>query len=163
MLFRSQGSAPSPGSPQKFVADHLETATRVKQKYGVPISVCLAQSALETGWGHHVVGNAYFGIKSQSKSDQTVTAPTYEYQNGCYVVVSGRFSAFADFDAAADYYGKFLSTQPRYQDAFKYRDDPEQFAMAVAKAKYATAPNYGQMLMRVMRSEGLEALDEAQA
>jgi flagellar protein FlgJ len=39
-------------------------------------------------------------------------------------------------------YARLISTNPRYQNAFEYKNNPELFLSAVINAGYATDPNY---------------------
>ncbi|MFG1173020.1 glucosaminidase domain-containing protein [Erwiniaceae bacterium CAU 1747] len=48
----------------------------------IPVSVTLAQSAQETGWGKSVKNNAYFGIKGKSPEGNTTSFTTSEYIDG---------------------------------------------------------------------------------
>ena len=144
--------------PEAFIQSHLPAARSVKNNFRIPISVCLAQSALETGWGRSVVGNAYFGIKAGA-GHKSVTTTTHEVIGGNVVKVTADFRSFASFDEAADDYGSFLTTNPRYRPAFDHTDDPEAFAKAVANAGFATIPDYGNKLVNIMRTHSLEDFD----
>lgn len=145
-------------TPAAFIKAHLATAQAVKQKFTIPVSVTLAQSAIETGWGCHVVGNAYFGVKKLA-NEPFVEAATNEVINGQTVVVRAKFSSYADYAAAAVGYGNFLTTQPRYKKAFEHKDDPKAFAQAVAAAGYATGPGYGAKLLAIMDGQKLLQYD----
>jgi flagellar protein FlgJ len=145
-------------SPAAFIQSHLAAARAVKEKYQIPISVCLAQSALETGWGRSVVGNAYFGIKAGA-GHKSVTTTTHEVRGGNVVQETADFRSYASFEEAADDYGSFLTTNNRYRPAFAHTDNPEAFAIAVANAGYATDPNYGTKLVQIMRTNNLEDFD----
>jgi flagellum-specific peptidoglycan hydrolase FlgJ len=145
-------------TPGAFITSHLAAAQQVKIRFSVPIAVTLAQSALETGWGMHVVANAYFGIKAGA-GQPCVTATTGEVVDGQPVTNQANFCSYDSFDDAAMDYGQFLRNNPRYHLAFAHTDNPEAFAQAVADAGYATDPNYGTKLVTIMRSNGLEQYD----
>jgi len=57
---------PSNPATANFIAQHIADARRISARTGVPAGVIIAQSALESGWGLHVVDNAYFGIKGRA-------------------------------------------------------------------------------------------------
>ena len=145
-------------TPATFIQAHLADAQAVKRQFKIPIAVTLAQSALETGWGRSVVGNAYFGIKA-SAGQTSVTTTTHEYENGQRKSTSAAFCSFANYTDAAMYYGRFLTTNSRYALAFQHTDDPEAFAQAIANAHFATSPTYGNSLVRLMRENDLEKYD----
>ncbi len=56
----------------------LPVAAKVKEQWGIPVSVRIAQAAIECGWGKHVKGNAYFGIKGKSPKGASTTFATTE-------------------------------------------------------------------------------------
>ena len=145
-------------TPGAFVSSHLAATQVVKQQFGVPISVTLAQSALESGWGRHVVGNAYFGVKAES-GQPSVTARTREVVKGKTVYVTATFRSYASFAEAALGYGSFLRTNHRYQGAFNHLEDPEAFARAVADAGFASDLDYAAHVIGIMRDEKLEQYD----
>lgn len=61
--------------------------------------------------------------------------------------VYGKFRAYnTPADGFKDH-GEFLKNNKRYKKAFDYKGMTEQFAREIAKAGYATAPNYGQILV----------------
>jgi flagellum-specific peptidoglycan hydrolase FlgJ len=146
-------------TPAAFIAAHLADAQAVKKNFRIPIAVTLAQSALETGWGRSVVGNAYFGIKALP-GQPYVTSATHEYDaEGACTSQSANFCSFSSYTDAAMAYGNFLTSNARYADAFNHTDNPETFALAVAAAGYATDPNYGNSLVALMRVDNLEGYD----
>ncbi|KUK22392.1 MAG: Flagellar-related protein, partial [Thermotoga petrophila] len=51
---------------EKFLGRFSETAFLLGKLTGMDPKILLAQSALETGWGRHTVGNNLFGIKKLS-------------------------------------------------------------------------------------------------
>jgi peptidoglycan hydrolase FlgJ len=46
---------------------------------------------------------------------------------------------------------QFLKKNPRYRFALAVASDPEQMAMQVARAGYATDPGYADTLLKVIR------------
>lgn len=68
VLGQSVGKVPNAGDPVSFVKFALPFAVAAEKKTGVPAIFAVAQSALETGWGRSVKGNAFFGIKATGKS-----------------------------------------------------------------------------------------------
>lgn len=78
----------------------------------VPVSMALAQAAIESGWGTSDIarkGNAFFGQKSWTDKDSIKVSP------------NERYSAFEDpLESVAGYIHN-LNTHPAYQDFRKYR------------------------------------------
>jgi flagellar protein FlgJ len=146
-----------------FIQLLLPAARSVKIKWGVPIAVLIAQGALETGWGTHVKGNAYFGIKGKSPTGQSVNFTTHEVYGGRAQVIRDNFRAYGDIQDAADDYGRFLRTNPRYVACFAYRDDPDSFVDHLAAANYATDPHYADKVKGVIRAHNLAEYDQVKA
>jgi hypothetical protein len=149
-----------PENVQKFLDMASEAAMSTASKWGVPASVLLAQSALESGWGLHVKNNAYFGIKGKSPSGNSVSFGTTEVINGKVIHINDTFRAYADFAESADDYGRFLNDNKRYKTAFPYTKQPNKFITEVANAGYATDPNYASKLIHLMGRYDLYEFDE---
>jgi len=140
--------------PEAFIASCLSAARTVKVYYGVPVSVCIAQAALESGWGQHVVDNAYFGIKGHGTAFQTT-----EIIDGKPVHEVLGFRAYTSFFDAAMGYGEFLKTNPRYKACFDHTDDPIAFVEALAAAGYSTSPNYATEVIAIIQGHNLTQYD----
>jgi len=149
-----------PANVQKFIDLMLASAKKTKKDWSVPIAVLIAQSALETGWGSSVVGNAYFGIKGKSSSGASSTFQTHEVIGGKSVALKDSFRAYKDIAEAADDYGRFLNENPRYKTCFLYKNDPEKFVTTLAAAGYATDPLYATKLIKIIRAYGLASYDQ---
>ena len=130
----------------------LPSAKKVKLDWGVPVAICIAQAALESGWGKSVKGNAYFGIKGKSPSGATTTFTTTEFEKGKKITIQDSFRAYKDFAESADDYGRMLKSNSRYAGCFAHSNDPLKFADALQAAGYATDPNYAK---RSSKSSGL--------
>ncbi|WP_337062391.1 glycoside hydrolase family 73 protein [Serratia fonticola] len=149
-----------PKHVQKFIDQALPAAQKVQQDWGIPVSVTLAQSAQETGWGKSVKNNAYFGIKGVSPTGKSGMFNTTEVIDGKVISISDKFRAYNDFAESADDYGRFLNKNPRYAEALKHKDDPFTFSKEVAKAGYATDPKYADKIASIIKSQGLTDYDE---
>ena len=128
---------------------------------GVPASVTVAQAIVETGWGKHTIGSAknLFGIKGRGPLG-SVRAQTKEYVKGRYVTVEADFAKYESFEQSVREHARFfLRSRRRYAPALAMRNDPDAFAREIAKAGYATAPNYADALIKVMRNYNLYRFD----
>jgi flagellum-specific peptidoglycan hydrolase FlgJ len=61
-----------------FIVAHINGVRAVSRKYNIPVSIILAQGALESGWGLKVVGNAFFGVKGKAPDGGSVSITTHE-------------------------------------------------------------------------------------
>ena len=137
-----------------FIKTNLEFAKEAERVYGVPYLVALAQSALESGWGAKATGNNLFGIRAdRSWTGPVVSISTHEVVKGERVFQKGQyFRAYPSTRESFLDWGKFLTRNPRYRGAFFHKENPEQFARAIAEAGYSTTPNYGDTLVAVIQS-----------
>ncbi|MDH3000184.1 integrating conjugative element protein [Chelonobacter oris] len=142
---------------REFIEQAMPAAKEIEKKWGVPAAVVIAQAALESGWGEHVKGNAYFGVKGKG-TNGSVNFATTEVIDGKRVGIRDNFASYGGFGEAADGYGAFLNKNKRYRNAFNYRDDPVAFAREVAKAGYATDPNYADTLTKIIRGNKLDQM-----
>jgi flagellum-specific peptidoglycan hydrolase FlgJ len=73
--------------------------------------------------------------------------------DGTYLyIVKDWFRAFASAEEAFTGHAQFLASNPRYAPAFAVGLDAYAFAKEIARAGYATDPDYATVLASVMRS-----------
>ena len=126
-------------------------------KYGVPVSIILAQAAQESGWGKKVVGNAYFGVKGRAPDGASVSFATHEDTAQGHIGIQDNFRAYKDFSDAADDYGATLKKS--FPSVFANKNNPAQFAEALQRAHYATDPKYAAKLKSIIKNNHLEQYD----
>ena len=122
----------------------------------------MAQAALETGWGKHILqdkqGSSFnlFNIKADSRWNGDYTSRNVlEYRNGQPIQEQSRFRSYDDYQQSFDDYVQFLQSNPRYQNALQQAGNPERFVEQLHKAGYATDPLYASKLKRIMQGETL--------
>lgn len=141
-----------------FVAELAPYASDAAARLGVSPRALVAQAALESGWGRHVIRDVdgasshnYFGIKAgPGWQGAVVRVPTTEYINGRAVTVNAAFRAYPDPGAAFADYVDFIGSNPRYQDVVAYGQNPRRFAAELAAAGYATDPDYANKIMAIV-------------
>lgn len=154
---RANGSTPQ-AQVDQFVARMGASAQAASQASGVPAQLILAQAALESGWGRREIkgedGSAshnLFGIKAgKGWKGPVVEAATTEYVNGVPHQTRATFRAYASYDEAFSDYARFLAGNPRYAQVLAARD-PAEAAYGLQRAGYATDPQYGGKLVRIMK------------
>ena len=177
-------------SPQQFIEAYAPTAQEAQKETGVPASITLAQAALESGWGAHAPGNNFFGIKpGQNWTGKIQYIDTTEcgrtgiaHQDGIYDEVTaiyppngpnhsplcpGKYtykvkSKFRAYDTPAGSFadhGNFLKINKRYAPCFA-TTTAEDFATALQKCGYSTAPNYAEILIQIIHAHKLEEYDK---
>ena len=150
---------PFPPHVKAFIQMASAGARATSPKWRVPASVLVAQAAHESGWGRRVKSNAYFGVKGKSPTGASTSFSTHEVLEGKSIAVTDEFRAYASFQEAADDYGRFLSENPRYQSCFAHSRNPFRFVEELARAGYATDPDYARKIKNMIRKFGLTDLD----
>jgi flagellar protein FlgJ len=153
----------TPGSPQQFVEALWPHAQRAARRLGTEPEVLVAQAALETGWGRHMMpgpdGGAsfnLFGIKADARwQGNRVTTGTVEFRDGVMRKERASFRAYSSLAEAFADYTEFLQANPRYSDALSRAGSGPAFARALADAGYATDPDYASKINAVMNSRQL--------
>jgi len=130
----------------------------------VPVSLALAQSAEESGWGTSRFakrGNALFGQYTTSDYPALVARDRED------VTISVR--AFDGIPASVDSYMRNLNTHRAYADFRKRRDqfrqrgqEPEAPALLATLTRYSErGPNYVRTINSIMRANQFEQFDRA--
>lgn len=148
-------------SPQEFVESLKPHATAAAEQLGVRPEALVAQAALETGWGQHVLhdrgGNSshnLFNIKADQRwSGDTVNVSTLEYRDGLPQMERADFRQYNDYQESFTDYVNFLQENPRYREALAQGGDAERYVEALQDAGYATDPAYADKLKSLMRSD----------
>ncbi len=149
-----------PASREDFVADLWPHAERAAQTLGVDPRALLAQAALETGWGQHIMqqgrgrsSHNLFGIKADSRwSGPQAISRTVEYRDGILQREQASFRAYASPAESMADYAEFIRSNPRYKDALEV-SDPAQYLTELQSAGYATDPNYATKIMSIFNSD----------
>lgn len=119
-------------------------------------SVCIAQAALETGWGGSSLmtkANAYFGIKADGWNGKVYSSATNEVYNGNTVTITAAFRAYdTPADSVKDYYD-LITGLSRYRAAVSFAGNVKsayQTITAIKQGGYATDPEYTLKVMNII-------------
>jgi len=161
---RQSATAPRdwrPGSQEDFVRELWPHAQRAADELGTRPEALIAQAALETGWGKHMVRGAdgqnsfnLFGIKADARwQGERAVTETVEFRDGLMRRERATFRAYPSLaDSFADY-TDFLKSNPRYAQALNTGSSGPDFVRALSQAGYATDPDYPGKINRIMDSE----------
>lgn len=133
------------------------------QKWSLP-SVCIAQAALETGWGTSSLmtkAHAYFGIKAGSGwTGKVYSTRTHECYDGLnYTTITDVFRAYDSLaDSVKDYFD-LITGLSRYSAACG-TTDPRACITAIKNGRYATAPDYITNVMSIINKNDLTKYDD---
>ncbi len=152
-------------SAADFARDIWPHAQRAARRLNVAPEAIVAQAALETGWGMHVMprdngGSSFnlFGIKAGTEwTGESVTKPTLEFDGDVPRREFARFRAYPNVAASIADYTRLLSTNPRYAAVRNHGDDVSGFAHALQVSGYATDPHYAEKIARVASSETMQS------
>ncbi|WP_261842435.1 flagellar assembly peptidoglycan hydrolase FlgJ [Aliamphritea ceti] len=156
-------------SPEAFVESLLPIAEKIADELGVDPKVLLAQAALETGWGKHVIqqgnGNSsynLFNIKADSRwSGEQAQVSTLEYRDGVAQREQASFRSYNSYEESFNDYVAFLKGSPRYQDALQQAANPFTYVEELQKAGYATDPEYSNKISRIFSGELISRADSS--
>lgn len=156
-------------TPDQFVIKYRPYALACQTKTGLHYRATLTQAALESGWGEQAPGNNLFGIKDtdgvNGNEQLLTTTEVLQTDKAKFpAIISIVKKAFGFLYTVKDYFRKYDTVEQgftdhanfflqngRYSRAWNCRADAEQFLREVAKAGYATAPDYEQQLIDTLR------------
>ncbi len=160
-------------TPRDFVHKYWRYAQQTQKKTGISAVAILAQAALESGWGEHAPGNMFFGIKARvtdppHKRQLLVTTEYLKSPDRAHLFpkvlsitevkpglwkyrVKDWFRKYRTAKGSFDDHAQFFLTNPRYAAAVRVGADPLPFLQEVARAGYATDPNYFDLLSKIVR------------
>jgi len=152
------------GSPETFLGQLWPVAEEAAAKLNLAPEALLAQAALETGWGRHVIRHGQgdsshnlFGIKADSRwQGDRVQVSTLEYRDGVALKTRAHFRAYDSFEQSFADYVRFLQDNPRYESALSKTADPDAYFNALQDAGYATDPRYADKIRQILHSEPMQ-------
>lgn len=152
-------------SAQEFVDYLYPAAKNVEDETGIDARFLLAQSALETGWGKHMIRQSddqhsynLFGIKADSRWEgDSVDITTTEYREGVAMKEKAAFRSYGSYEESFRDYVDFIQSNDRYSEALDVMEDPKKFVEELQKAGYATDPKYSEKVNRIFNSDLLQS------
>jgi len=161
-------------TPKEFVTMLLPFARQTETKSGISAIAILAQAALESGWGKAAPGNMFFGVKDTdgvNGNEQLLTTTEYSRRSDLKFpviisvvpcVLNGQKyfkytikDYFRKYDTPENCFTdhvQFFLRNPRYATALTVKSNTDRFIEEIARAGYATDPNYATLLKSVARS-----------
>lgn len=143
---------------QEYILKYSQIAVDEMNRSGIPASITLAQGILESGNGLSELAkksNNHFGIKCHSTWTGEKVYHDDDEQAEC-------FRAYKEVRHSYEDHTDFLTRGSRYE--FLFELDPTDYkgwAKGLKKAGYATAPDYADMLIRIIEVEELHRFDFA--
>ena len=146
---------------QSFIQQLYPAAQQAAEELGIDPKALLAQAAIETGWGQHMIHNTsgqnshnLFGIKADRRwQGDRAMVNTVEFEQGIATTKRAPFRMYDSFAESMQDYVGFVKQNPRYENAVKHSQSPENYFSELQKAGYATDPNYADKVMAVFEGE----------
>jgi flagellum-specific peptidoglycan hydrolase FlgJ len=143
---------------RRYVERFAKVALAEKKKYGIPVSITLAQGLLETNAGASSLStesNNHFGIKCKPKC---IGCTCKNYAD------DDQYDMFRVFDTAWESFRahSLLLNNDRYRHLKKNEmTDYQAWARGLKKAGYATDPHYADKLIQIIEALDLDQFDRA--
>jgi len=127
-------------------------------------SLTIAQAILESGWGNSgltIKANALFGIKAgltwKGKRYSSKTQECYDKVN--FTTITAAFRGYNSWAESIADHTNFIVSNSRYK-AVLTATNYKTACYAIAKAGYATAPDYAQSLIEIIEQYKLYEYDK---
>ncbi len=155
-------------SQENFVSLLKPHAEKAAAELQISPDVLIAQVALETGWGKHVIhdqkgNNSFnlFNIKAAGGwQGDKVNISTLEYRDGIAANEKADFRKYSDYAQSFSDYVSLMKNNPRYQDALDAGKNSSAYAEALQSAGYATDPHYAKKIKSLLNSDAIRSLGE---
>jgi len=142
---------------EEYIQKYRTLAVHEMQRCGIPASIKLAQACHESGNGNSVLAqksNNHFGIKCKSNWTGGRVFHNDDLPNECFRKYNSVEESFID-------HSNFLVNNARYGELFKLNiTDYKGWARGLKKAGYATAPQYPEMLIKIIEDNKLYLYDQ---
>lgn len=149
--------------PIDFILKYAQPVKDACENTGLFPSVCLAQAALETGWGKAAIDNNMFGIKAKGSPNEywkggSKIVTTTEYIKGVKKTMQLSFRTYDTVEDSIRDHNRLLLTSKRYAKVLA-ASSPEEQARALQSAGYATDPGYAGKLISIIKVHNFEQFD----
>jgi peptidoglycan hydrolase FlgJ len=161
----AENKMPVAQTPEEFIAALKPFAEKAAAELKINPDVLLAQAALETGWGKHVIhdpqGNNSFNIfnikKNAAWEGKSVAVQSVEFKQGVAQIETANFRQYDNYLHSFSDYVALMKTNSRYQPALNAGNNSAEYAKALQQAGYATDPRYAEKIKNVLASDAIRA------
>lgn len=140
--------------PEEFILWLAPTAQNICRNYDLPASVCIAQGALESGWGRYTIGQFnLFGRKWNGVANY-IEVETEEFYDGKWQTMIGKFQDYDSLAAAVEDWCILITVESVYAPCLEYRKEIEKF-VGILGSIYATDPEYAAKVLSTIAANDL--------
>ena len=149
---------------QHFIDKLAPLAIEDMRRTGVPASLTIAQGILESNNGNSTLAkqaNNLFGMKGKGTAG-SIRLPTKEYKNGEWITIHTDFRKYNNWaESVNDHSNLFLNGVSWNRDLYRgvIGTDGITASHEVARAGYATDPEYAQKLVKLITNHQLIKYD----
>lgn len=146
---------------EDFISTLMPHAKKASELLGVDPKLLLAQAALETGWGKHILQNKdgetthnLFNIKSVEKNptQHSTAVEAIEYKDNKPEWIQSLFKSYASYSESFMDYVKLLQS-PKYEKALENAGSAVDYLTQLKKAGYATDPQYVEKILAIYQGK----------
>lgn len=144
-------------TPDEFINWLAPAAQTICNRYRLYASACIAQAAIESGWGQYIIGEYnVFGRKAVA-GDLFTEVTTQEYYDDELVTIVDKFKLYNSLEEAIEDWCILLTEEPVYVNNVDY-SSVEAFVQTMAPV-YATNPHYADDIGVTIAANELEQYD----
>lgn len=153
-------------SQQDFVSLLKPHAEKAARALNLNPEVLVAQAALETGWGKHVIHSSkgensfnLFNIKAGNQwQGKSINVSTQEFNQGVTYYERADFKKYNSYAESFADYVQLIKNNSRYQQALSASKDSGAYAQELQKAGYATDPDYADKIKSLLKTDAISAM-----
>jgi flagellum-specific peptidoglycan hydrolase FlgJ len=148
--------------PQAFLDLIVPAAQACQRASGIPASFTIAQAVLESSWCRSEIARTacnLFGVKADPAwTGEIEWMDTKEFENGKPVMVPAKWRKYRTWGECLSDRAEFFRKNKRYTKCF-LESTGAGWARAVARAGYATDPDYAEKLIAIMDGRNMTRFD----
>jgi flagellum-specific peptidoglycan hydrolase FlgJ len=152
------------GSRALFVDQSARIAIIEMKRTGIPASIKIAQSIVETNWGNSLLSreaNNYFGIKCKSWWTGLTIYKVDDDRDSKGNLIPSCFRSYDSMEQSFKDHSEFLLNSPFYKPLFQLDLlDYKAWARGLKECGYATDPNYANRLIETIEKYKLYKYDD---
>ena len=152
---------------EKFVKELVPTAQSLQREFGILASVSLAQAMIESDFGRSQLASQHFnlyGVKTDANDPQAALYPTLEYYDEEWVEIHDYFKVYASWQESMREHSLLIvngtTWNPNQYEAVLQARTYQDQARALQSSGYATDPDYGDKLIKMIQEWQLDQYDQ---
>ena len=146
--------------PEEFFEWIAPSAVRICEQYGLYPSVCMAQAAIESGWGEATIGEYNLFGRKAVRGDKSIALQTSEQnEDGSWYEVIAPFKLYDTLDEAIEDYCILLTEEPVYMPALVFIGKSRDSYIEAMAQVYATSQEYPNSIKNTIKANNLTEFD----